>query len=233
MAPSRSSTTSRPASSRARTVRPRGRPARPAASPGPDTREAIFQAAAAAFSARGYDGVVVDEIARRAGVNKAMLYYHFRGKLGLYRAVVSDMLRGLAAAVGPIADAPDAPDTKMARFVGTFLEGIEARPWAPTLMLREIAEGAPHLDVATLKLLRDVFATFVRIVREGQRAGVFREVHPVLAYMSVLAPMLLNAARERAAAVPGRKALPMFASVSRDDLRHHLQRAANRVLAKD
>ena len=50
----------------------------------------ILAAAAVEFAARGYAGARVDSIARRARVNKAMLYYHFRSKQGLYRALLRD-----------------------------------------------------------------------------------------------------------------------------------------------
>ena len=69
---------------------------RPARAPGV-SREAVFAAAAELFSARGFDGVGVDDIAHAAGVNKAMIYYHFADKLALYREVVRDMLRSVGA----------------------------------------------------------------------------------------------------------------------------------------
>ena len=48
-------------------------------------------------------------------------------------------------------------------------------------MLREIAEGAPHLDLQTMGLMKNVFMAFGRILDEGSVAGVFRPLHPVLA----------------------------------------------------
>jgi hypothetical protein len=107
----------------------------------------------------------------------------------------------------------------------------DQRPWFPTLILREIAEGAPHLDVATLDLLRTVFAAFGRILTEGQAAGQFRSMHPVLAYMSIIGPLVFNSARERIAAQPGRENLPMLVGISHVDLVNHLQQAAHRILA--
>lgn len=206
-------------------ARPGGRRARR------DTRAALFLAAAEAFSARGFDGVTVDAIAARAGANKAMLYYHFDGKLGLYREIVREMLRGAAARIGEIARSGDPPDRKVARFVHTLAELTAHRPWFPSLMMREIAEGAPRLDRDTLELLRGVFGVFTSLLAEGQTAGVFRPVHPVLAYMSVLGPLVLNAARERAAARPGRGDLPMFAAVPRAELVRHVQELVLRMLA--
>ena len=45
------------------------------------TQAAVFAAAARHFSAQGFDGTSVDVIAKEAGVNKAMIYYHFADKL--------------------------------------------------------------------------------------------------------------------------------------------------------
>jgi hypothetical protein len=49
--------------------------------------------------------------------------------------------------------------------------------------------------------------------------------------MSILGPMLVNAARERVAARPGRIDLPMFAEVPHDELVAHMQQAALRLLS--
>src|SRR5688572_26852786 len=92
----------RRAASSARTARRRGGP-RPGVDAGA-TRAAVFQAAADAFSRRGFAGSSVDDIARAAAVNKAMIYYHFADKLTLYREIVRDMLRETGARIGAIAD---------------------------------------------------------------------------------------------------------------------------------
>ena len=209
-----------------------GRPRRRDAA-APATRDAIFEAAAHEFSARGFDGVSVDDIARRAGVNKAMIYSHFRGKLALYREIVRDMLREGGARITAVADTSDPPDVKIRRFVEAFMALTERRTWFPRLMLREMAEGAPHLDPDTLAGFRTVIGSFTRILTEGQSAGVFRQVHPVLAYLSIIGPLLLNIARERAGAAPGRGGLQMLAPIPRDEVREHLERTALLVLTRD
>ena len=197
------------------------------------TRNAVLAAAAVAFSHRGFDGIGVDDIARAAGVNKAMIYYHFKDKLALYRHIVCDMLAEAGERVTAIANADTRPGEKIARFIEQFVSLTDSRPYFPTMMLREISEGAPHLDPDTLALMRAVFTAFGRILTEGQQTGVFRPVHPVLAYMSILGPLLFNAARERAAAVPGRDHLPMFVPVSHGDLTRHIQHVALQMLKKD
>ncbi|NDU79447.1 TetR family transcriptional regulator, partial [Actinomadura sp. DSM 109109] len=52
------------------------------------TSAAILAAAVREFTERGYEGARVDNIARRAGVNKRMLYHYFGNKEALYVAVL-------------------------------------------------------------------------------------------------------------------------------------------------
>jgi TetR/AcrR family transcriptional regulator len=215
------------------TRRRRRRPAAGAIKAPRDTRQDVFLAAAGLFSARGFDGVGVDEIARAAGVNKAMIYYHFKDKLSLYRVIVGDMLREIGGRMAVVARQPIPADRRLAQFIEAFVDLRESRDWLPILMLREMAEGAPHLDLATLGMMRRVFEAFTGILGDGEAEGRFRKVNPILGYLSVVGPLLLNAARERASAQPGRRRLPMFVTVSRADLISHLQQVALRMLAKD
>src|SRR6204780_4599603 len=52
------------------------------------TRERILSAALKEFAAKGFAGARVDAIARRAAINKRMLYHYFEDKEGLFRAVL-------------------------------------------------------------------------------------------------------------------------------------------------
>src|SRR5262245_31829477 len=62
-------------------------------------REALLAAGADLFAERGYDGVRVWAIAKKAGVNKAMISYHFGGKRPLYLAILNTMFSEIVARV--------------------------------------------------------------------------------------------------------------------------------------
>lgn len=55
------------------------------------TRKAILQAAIREFSAHGLSGARTEAIAEAAGANKALLYYYFKSKKGLYAAAIEDV----------------------------------------------------------------------------------------------------------------------------------------------
>jgi len=196
------------------------------------TRDAVYGAAATLFSSRGFDGVSMDDIARAAEVNKAMIYYHFADKLALYRSIVSDGLETMSQTVTRIAAGDLTPHAKLDRFIESFVRMTETRPWMPAMMLREIAEGAPRLDPATMDHMRGIVGSFAAILQYGQQAGVFRQLHPILAYESVIGPIIINAARERVAAQPERKNhdFPMLVAIPYDAVIEHMQAAARRIL---
>jgi TetR/AcrR family transcriptional regulator len=68
------------------------------------TRDKILAAALTEFSAHGFAGARVDAIARRARVNKRMLYYCFGAKQDLYREILR---RKIAERAELLASAPD------------------------------------------------------------------------------------------------------------------------------
>ena len=208
-------------------------PVRKNAAASVSTRDAVFDSAATQFAKGGFDGVSVDDVARDAGVNKAMIYYHFADKLALYRAVLADGLSRMGATVHDIASTADTPAVKLDRFIEAFVRMTETRPWMPALMLREVAEGAPRLDTDTMSHMRVVIMSFAAILKQGQDAGVFRRVHPILAYESVIGPIIINAARERVAAQTSRKYddFPMLVAITHDEVIAHGQETARRMLA--
>src|SRR5215470_668004 len=67
--------------------RPAGAPALPE-----DSKERILSCAEEVFARKGFAGARTHEIAERAGVNKAMIYYYFGSKEKLLRAVLEHIL---------------------------------------------------------------------------------------------------------------------------------------------
>ena len=91
---------------------PGGAAAEPTAAPGPPgptTAERLVEAAADVFSEQGYDGVRVQDIARRAGLTTGAIYANFRNKAGLLlQTITSITTTHLAGAERPADDAAGA-----------------------------------------------------------------------------------------------------------------------------
>ena len=199
-----------------------------------DSQAAIFEAATHEFAERGFDAARVDRIAAKAHVNKAMLYYHYRSKLGLYLAVLHDMLRAVTTRTRAIADGPQSAAAKLDAWIQAFVEEIAARPWLPPIMLREIGSGAPHIDSETFGMLNAVYLGARDVIVQGQQEGTFRDADPLLTYFTILPPILIFFARQRV--LVQRKGLPGLAAAAPrgiDEFVRHVQTCARAMLRKD
>jgi AcrR family transcriptional regulator len=139
----------------------------------------ILDAAAMEFAEKGFSGARVDEIARRAGMNKAMLYYRVGDKEELYRRVV---LRGQKsmhdAMMNAISATSTAPETVSAMLAGVAENATQNR-LTPSIILREIAGNGKTLPEEGLQGIRKFMDTIRAMVTMGVEEGTFRNVDPV------------------------------------------------------
>ena len=197
-----------------------------------DSQSAIFHAAALEFSERGYDAAGVDRIAARAGVNKAMLYYHYRSKRALYVAILRDVFRAVGARARAIADGPGTAQDKIDAWIATIVEEAAARPWFPPMMLRELASGAPRFDPDTFAMMNAVYAAVRDVIVQGQQDGEFRDVDPLLTHMTIMPPILIFFARQRVLAT--NKLIEELAAPRQlQEFVRHMQAAMRAMLRKE
>ncbi|MEV0713604.1 TetR family transcriptional regulator [Asanoa sp. NPDC050611] len=99
----------------------------PPAGDAQETRRRLVEAAYREFAAHGVAGARVDRVAATAGVNKALIYFHFGNKEGLFTAVF-EMIVNQALAEAPF----DA--TKLPEYAGRIFDVGEANPEALRLV---------------------------------------------------------------------------------------------------
>ena len=91
-------------------------------------REALLDAAAAMFAAKGYDGTSIRDIAGAVGMLPGSLYYHFKSKeellLAVYRKGVARFEAAIDAALGSTAAEPwQAIEAACAAHLSILLDG--------------------------------------------------------------------------------------------------------------
>jgi AcrR family transcriptional regulator len=143
------------------------------------------------FAERGFDGVSVSAIALKAGVNKAMISYHFGGKRDLYTAILAATFGEIVADVERIA-ASSAPAPQVLREVMAAIGETASRrhPHFCTMMLREVLTGGARLEPAALAQPLRVLGAVQRIVERGVREGSFRAVDPLLTHLSLVGSLV-------------------------------------------
>jgi AcrR family transcriptional regulator len=180
-------------------------------SPKKDARAGILGAAAREFAESGFAGARVDRIARRAGVNKAMLYYHVGNKSALYEAVLLGWMDLLLAELGRRVPESGDAEEKLAALAGAFDALVRENPYYPQIMARELSAGGQNLSKRVFERQAALLKVEGEILSEGVREGRLRQVSPVTLHILLVVGTVMHQMagrlRERAAKA-GFKGLP-------------------------
>lgn len=154
------------------------------------TRAAILSAATEEFTAKGLGGARVDTIAKRARVNKRMIYHYFGDKEGLYLAVLEAAYSGIRMAERGLALGGKDPVEGMRELVLFTWHYFIDHPEFLSLLATENLHRAAYLKKS--KKIRDLHSPLVGMIEDllerGARNGVFRRgVDPVDLYISIAA----------------------------------------------
>jgi AcrR family transcriptional regulator len=155
------------------------------------TAEKILTAARKTFAEYGYSGTHVDEIARRAGVNKATLYYQIGDKDTLYTNVLHQVLGNIAQSVSQAVAQWKTPEKKLRAYILFIADAVGKNPELPPIMMREVASGGTHLPRLFAEDIASVLAVLLGILEEGKEKGVFDDVVPFLVHAMIMGSILI------------------------------------------
>ncbi len=147
------------------------------------TREKIKAAALEEFVERGYDGARMQEIANRAGANKAMIHYYFQSKDVLFEAILRETFEELFQLYSQIWGAADQlPEEVIAKTVHAHFHFLSEHLYLPRIIVRELNSNNPIVE----KVMHDLFQhdgndnirQAVDTLAAGIKAGKLRKVDP-------------------------------------------------------
>ncbi|HQY63406.1 MAG: TetR/AcrR family transcriptional regulator [Myxococcales bacterium] len=139
----------------------------------PSTEARILEAGEALFCAVGYAGVSARDVAERAGVNKALVFYHYGSMRGLFEAVLERYYdahhRGLADALAGGGDVRE----RMHRLVDAYLDFMATHARYATLVQAQLANPDTYalVEKSFEPLYRFVEATLLEVAPEQGRAA--------------------------------------------------------------
>jgi AcrR family transcriptional regulator len=168
-------------------------------------RAQLVQCAVDAIAEVGYQKASLAEIARRAGITKGAIFYHFANREELFEAVFAHVLSTGSEFILTRVRAATTPREQLRAYVSAFAESIEVDPKAVQALF---AIGQQHADeegrsqfARNPELQEAALATLVDILRRGQEAGEFGEFN--VRSMAMMMRATLEAMPTYAAVYPG------------------------------
>ena len=143
-----------------------------------DRPQEITDAALAAFAEKGYAATRVDDVAKRAGVSKGLLYLYFKTKEELFKAVVRSFVVPRIDALTEIIDSSELSSEEFLR--GPFLDFVKTLPGSPiSVVIRlMIAEGPKHPDLVQFywdNVVSRGLGAISELLKRGVQTGEFRK----------------------------------------------------------
>jgi TetR/AcrR family transcriptional regulator len=157
------------------------------------TRKLLLAAARREFAEKGFDGARVDEIARRAGVNKQLVYYHFGNKDDLFRIALEQGYEDFRARDQDLDLDALPPLEAIERLVAVTFDDLLLNKDQLWMVMDENRLGGRHLvDRERIKASQQpLLDTLAKVLERGEKQGVFRSgLDPAQLHVSILALLI-------------------------------------------
>jgi TetR/AcrR family transcriptional regulator len=146
-------------------------PSRTQAERADQTRARILDAAVRQFSDNGLAGARTEQIAEEAGVNKALLYYYFKGKEDLYDAALESVSNRVVASSMATMGAECSAGERLVYFALNHFDRIHSQRAFQSLMQQEMIRLHRGEENALVRLVDKVFQPMMFMLREVLAEG--------------------------------------------------------------
>ena len=146
------------------------------------TRVRILDAAIRAFSENGLAGARTEQIAEEAGVNKALLYYYFKGKDDLYAAALEQVIESVRAESASVLETNASAGERFVQIVLGNFDRAHSHPAMRSMIQQEMVRlhRGEENRMASMaeKFFRPLVVMVDRLLEEGISSGELVRVDP-------------------------------------------------------
>jgi len=151
-----------------------------------EKRDLNLEAALEVFSARGFRGATIDQIAEAAGMSKPNLLYYFRSKEDIHETLMQRLLDTWLAPLRELDEIGD-PLTELLGYIRRKLEMARDFPRESRLFANEILQGAPRIMPMLEGELKALVDEKAAIIERWMHAGKIARTNPYHLIFSIWA----------------------------------------------
>ena len=132
----------------------------------------------------------VREIARKANINVAMVYYYFNTKEELHQNIIEGAFKSFFQSLKEGVDQGKGPEEKICDVVKIYINFLHHHKYLHRIILRETISQSKHIDTIVKKYISRNIDLVHSIIKEGVREGVFKEHDTTLSTFSLIGMIL-------------------------------------------
>lgn len=148
-------------------------------------REQIINAAVDLFYDKGYQGTTLDAVAKRLGVTKPFIYYHFRDKEEILAEISRRSIAHANEALEEALSATGRPSARLHSVIRTITRSTLKWRRYTAIFFREQKNLRAQTREPLYSMHRKFDAMLTKLLEEGVRTGEFRVSDPALAALSL------------------------------------------------
>jgi len=151
----------------------------------PGARDLLLRTASEIMREGDIVDISLSELSLRSGLNSALVKYYFGNKAGLMKALLDRDMATITHSVDALLAKDMDPVAKLRLHLGKMVDTYYATPYLNRLLMRLVRESDP----AEAQRIAETYLTplqkaYDRLIAEGVKAGVFRDIDPQLFYFS-------------------------------------------------
>ena len=152
-----------------------------------NTEVQILDAAKNVFQSKGMDGARMQEIADKAGINKAMLHYYYRNKQLLFEAVFNNAFSLLAPQLNTVLNDDSSIEKKIRNFTANYISFMDKHPYLPAFVIQELNRNPEFILKMKNNLGFPNIEKFKIQVNQEVKDGILKPISAEQLFMNVMA----------------------------------------------
>lgn len=161
-----------------------------------ESQKRILNAALKEFSKFGLEGARMERIAKRAKVNKAMLFYYFNSKKNLYQNVIRNMFERMSPVIFDLILSNPRPEEFMERIARFYVDLYDNNPDFVHMIALEVLQNPGNLS----SIFAEIFKTkagkgpdqLFHLIFKWKQEGLISEENPFQFMLNVVSLSLLS-----------------------------------------
>jgi TetR/AcrR family transcriptional regulator len=151
----------------------------------PGARALLLDTASAIMREGDIVDISLSELSLRSGLNSALVKYYFGNKAGLMKALLDRDMTAITGSVDALLSKDMDPASKLRLHLGKMVDTYYATPYLNRLLMRLVRDS----DEDEARRIADNYLTplhraYNRLISEGVKKGVFRDIDPQMFYFS-------------------------------------------------
>ena len=153
------------------------------------TREKILKIARDLVIEKPYYSVSLSMVARKAGVSKAALYYHFKNREDMFLKIFDKVAEDFQAELDKVLNQKLSPKKKLQLFIETYINFFFVKKDMIRLLFQRISQKDKNLCGKLNQTRLDIVSKLEKIMSEVMKEKQKNQVPPRIAAMMLLGMM--------------------------------------------